>query len=386
MNEYTQPVICDGLAALGRHMQDQSARRIFAVIDPAVRSAPGVRRLIQNDRWQWRIFDQVKSNPDAAQVRAALDCLGAMSPDIWLAIGGGTTIDLMKLVTATAPPEPPEPPDRPRNDLIDVLTGRAPAARVGGQFIAVPTTAGTGSEATHFAVVYVDGSKYSVQDATLLPDVAVLDAGLTESLPPKVAAHTGLDALCQAIESLWSVHSTQQSRAWSSEALDLAWRNLPRVVHQPDANARRDMLTAAHLAGRAINISKTTAAHAMSYALTFAHGVPHGAAVALNIPALLRFNADVTDDNCADPRGPAHVRQTIEQIQTILGCASPDAARDALTDMIANVGCPTRLSQVNVTGEAQIDSLVEQVNEQRLANNPRRITATEQRTFWEQIR
>jgi alcohol dehydrogenase class IV len=376
-NDDTKQELCEGLAALPTLLRRWNVREIFAVIDPAVESTPQVRALTDNDQWAWRIFNGVKSNPDIPQVRAAMDCLGAIKPDAWLAIGGGTTIDLMKLVAAAA---------SRRDSLVDMCVGRTAASRDHGRFVAVPTTAGTGSEATQFAVVYVEGLKYSVEHPTLLPDAAVLDPMLTQSLPPSVTAHTGLDALCQAIESLWSVRSTEPSRAWASEALQLAWRTLPTLARQPDAAARREMLTAAHLAGRAINLSRTTAPHAMSYALTIGYGVPHGAAVAMNIATLLRYNAAVTDADCADQRGTGHVRAVIEQIQRILGCDSPDQAGEALTSLVAALDCPTRLSQVGVTSDAQIASLVEQINAQRLGNNPRRITPDNQRELWEQIR
>ena len=129
----------------------------------------------------------------------------------------------------------------------------------------------------------------------------------------------------------------------------------------------------AHASGKAINVSKTTAPHAISYALTVHFGVPHGQAVALTIGALMIYNAKVSREDSMDPRGPAHVHSVLAELVGLLGAKSPESARDNVNQLIASIGAPTCLRDVGVT-EADVRRLAEQVNVERLANNPRRLT------------
>ena len=138
-------------------------------------------------------------------------------------------------------------------------------------------------------------------------------------MPPTITADTGLDALCQAIESLWSVQSTSESIDYATQSIRLAWKHLEAAVLHPCEEDRRAMSQAAHLAGKAINISKTTAPHAISYTITSKFGVAHGRAVALTLGALLAFNGEISDADCTDDRGAEYVRQTVHTIVNLLG-------------------------------------------------------------------
>ena len=184
--------------------------------------------------------------------------------------------------------------------------------------IAIPTTAGTGSEATHFAVVYVDGEKYSLAHPYLVPAYAVIDPLLTYSLPAGVTAASGLDAFCQAIESIWAVGATDVSHTFATEAARLAVQHLRAAVQNPTDTARAGMCRAAHLSGKAINISKTTAPHALSYVLTAEYGLAHGVAVALTLAPMLQYNAQVTAIDCADPRSAIAEETTMKRILVAL--------------------------------------------------------------------
>jgi alcohol dehydrogenase class IV len=253
---------------------------------------------------------------------------------------------------------------------------RSPAAdaQQGVPLIVAPTTAGTRSEATRFAVVYLDGKKYSVAHQFILPDYAIVDASLTESMPPPVTAETGLDAFCQAVESMWSVHSTEESIGYATEAIRLAWTHLQAAVRHPSRGDREAMCRAAHLAGKALNITRTTAPPALSYTITSKHGVAHGRAVALTLGAVLAFNHAIDGTNCIDPRGPDYVRKAIDNIIGLLGVQTASDAERSIRTFVASLDCPTRLAEVGVTTDEQIQEIAESVNAQRLANNPRRLT------------
>ena len=325
-----------------------------AVAAPALQG----RRLVR--------FDGFAANPRLVDAEKGLALFRRAPCDTLLAIGGGSAIDMAKLVGALAANDGPP---------AELATGKRPMHRHSPPLVAVPTTAGTGSEATHFAVVYVGGKKYSLAHPGLLPHTVLIDPLLTATLPTALTAHTGLDALCQAIESLWSVNADAVSLADARQALYLALRHLNAACLEPTPAARLGMCRAAHLAGRAINRSKTTAPHALSYSLTSGYGVPHGLAVALTLGAVLEYNAGVSPHDSTDPRGPEWTRYRLREICAALGAADAAQARRAFTQRLQALGCPTRLGQVGVDTPAQLEELARTVNAERLGNNPRRLDA-----------
>lgn len=308
-----------------------------------------------------------RPNPTAEDVRAAVDVLRACSPQLLVAVGGGSVLDLAKAARglATAP------------DVRHAVLAGEIVESSGPPLVAIPTTAGTGSEATHFSAVYVDGVKYSVGHPSFRPDHAILDPDLTASMCPRLTAETGLDALAQAMESMWSTRSTDASLEHARSALVLAWANLENAVHSPSPASRTGMCTAAHLAGQAIDISKTTAAHALSYAMTIHYGVAHGHAVALTLGALLEHNGYVSETDCVDPRGTDFVRMRIAEVLEIIG--APDAAtgRHELTRLLRSVGLETTLSAAGIGTPEARRKIVESVDADRLANNPRALDSNQ---------
>ncbi|MEZ6091481.1 MAG: phosphonoacetaldehyde reductase, partial [Pirellulaceae bacterium] len=336
--------------------------RLFVVLDQAAYDASGANRLLESVLTQYSTvrFSEFELNPKLEDVERGIALYRDFAPDFVISLGGGTAIDLAKLIGGLA-----VQPDSAR----DLAVGNASIRVLAKPMMAIPTTAGTGSEATHFAVVYVDGEKYSVAHPSLLPDYAVVDPSLTESLPPRITAATGLDAFCQAIESIWAVAANDESMGYATQAARLAFGNLDAASNAPTSEARRAMCHASHLAGKAINITKTTAPHALSYFLTSQYGVPHGFAVASTLAPLLVFNANVTDDDCTDPRGATAVRERIRSILRILDAPSVEDACLSIENLMARVGCP-RLDAIVAPGG--LIAVVESANLQRLSNNPRR--------------
>jgi alcohol dehydrogenase class IV len=282
--------------------------------------------------------------------------------DTIISVGGGSVIDLAKLVYASA-----------TSDIYSVIERGVSALPENILHIAIPTTAGTGSEATHFAVVYQDKTKYSVAHQSLLPNIAIVDPQLTMSMSLQLTATTGLDALAQAIESYWSVNSTDESIRYSRKALELIIPNLEQAIREPSRDSREGMASGAHYAGKAINIAKTTAPHALSYFFTSYFGIPHGHAVALTLGAFLKFNAAVSASNVTDARGDKYVRATIGEIRNYLQSSTIDEAADFVQKIMYSAGLVTRLSDIGFKG-SDIDLCVQSVNFERLNNNPRKIT------------
>lgn len=312
-------------------------------------------------------------NPQQQIILHNVEYFQNLNPDLVVAVGGGSTIDTAKLVRYLAGKSSPS------------STNRNPP-RTRPPLIAIPTTAGSGAEATHFAAMYAGNKKESVVDTAMRPDFAIVDSALTDSLPPMDTASTGLDALAQSIESIWSIHSTEATRTKSFEALNLAHCYLLGAVHAPTRESRDAMALAAHLSGQAIDRTFTTAPHALSYAFTARYGIPHGAAVALTIGPILEYNAAVRDEDCVDHRGPNFVRSTVLAICESLGTSSPTDARTHLDQFISASGVATRLTAVGVDGDEAISHLVGSVNAERLRNNPRRMPPEEIEKLLQTIR
>jgi len=363
---------------LGQVLDELKAESVLLVADADAYRLSGAQETLRGTFAPRRIvsFTGFEPNPDFHDLQRGLDTLRGSPCDVALAIGGGTAIDLAKLISTLAVQ---------RGSALQIIQGQSTIQRDGVPLIAVPTTAGTGSEATRNAVVYLDGQKYSPEHEFLLPQYAIVDPQLTYSLPPHITASSGLDALAQAVESMWSVGSTKDSRSWAAKALGLAMTHLEDAVKHPGPESRRAMCEAAHLAGKAINVSRTTAPHAISYTLTSRFNVPHGCAVALTLGSILVYNSKVMDSDCTDPRGPGHVRRTVREIVGLLGCSTPEQANERITALVSTIRCPIRLRDVGVGGQREITFLVDQVNTQRLANNPRQITPATLRNLLERL-
>ena len=210
-------------------------------------------------------------------------------------MGGGSVLDIGKSVSIFS---------TNKGNIEDYLFKKISFRKKGIPLILIPTTAGTGSEATHFAVIFKEKTKYSLADEKFIQgDYIIVDPELTYSLPKRVTAYTGMDAFCQGVESFWNINSTDESKEYAKKAIKLIMNNIEKAVNSPDEESRYNMAIAANYAGKAINITKTTATHAISYPITSYFNVPHGLAVALTISSMIIFNAGVNKNDVLDPRG-----------------------------------------------------------------------------------
>ena len=282
--------------------------------------------------------------------------------DLIIAVGGGSAIDMAKLIKAFyASP----------NDCYELSQGKLAVSDPGIPLIAVPTTAGSGSEATHFAVVNIGYDKYSLASQLLLPDIAVLDGNLIDTCSPYQKACNGLDALAQSIESAWAAGSTEQSRGYAFEAVELCVKNLKSVVGG-DTNplTLQGMSNAAYRAGNAINISKTTAAHAWSYGITNHHGIPHGHAVWLTLPKVFKMHATADTEQVSDARGLKHLQEIMHKLMKSLNIEVAEQADTILENFMMSLGVPHNFKMIGAERAEQRAFLAKQANMERMSNNP----------------
>ncbi|MAG50418.1 alcohol dehydrogenase [archaeon] len=278
------------------------------------------------------------------------------------AVGGGSIIDAAKSINIFSAQD---------GEPIEYLSKDKIIDKKGLPLVAIPTTAGSGSEATHFAVVYVNGIKYSLAHDFLLPNYSIIDPKFVRSMPKNVAANSGIDAFCQAIESYWSINSTEGSRLYSKRAIELILENFVGSVNNPSLSSRKAMVRASNLAGKAINIAKTTACHALSYNFTSQFNIPHGQAVALTISPMLEYNAGVTSLDYNDKRGSSYVVSSIRDLCFMFGVSSPEEASNIINCIINNVGLETDVTKLGIDIE-EIRNIIDSVNQERLNNNPRK--------------
>lgn len=224
-------------------------------------------------------------NPDIDQIQALATEYSEIELNAIIAIGGGSILDTAKVLSVVLA--------NPAQDAMARLKkGQMPEFYCGVPVIAIPTTSGTGAESTQFATVWDlhNGGKYSLESEFMLPQYVILVASLTLGLPYEQTLFTGLDALSHATESLWNKKYNPLARAYAKEAISIMSRSfLPALNDLQNVEHRQKMQEASHLAGRAISITKTAIAHAISYPLTYKYSVPHGLASSFSIPALFEY-------------------------------------------------------------------------------------------------
>ena len=230
-------------------------------------------------------------------------------------------------------------------------------------FLAMPTTAGTGSEATRFAVIYKDGSKQSISDFSCIPDTVLLDSSVLKTLPLYQKKSTMMDALCHAIESFWSVNSTDESRAYSRDAIRRVMANMDGYLANSD-QGNSGMLFASNTAGKAINITQTTAGHAMCYKITGFFGCAHGHAAALCDRVLYPWMIHNTA-RCIDPRGEAYLARVLDEIALAMGCENAEAGAERFDELFDSLAL-----EIPTANEEQFAALKSSVNPVRLRNHP----------------
>jgi alcohol dehydrogenase class IV len=273
-----------------------------------------VEKALASEGIEYSLFDKVKPNPGIANCRAAAAEALRFKADFIVGIGGGSPLDAAKAAAVLA-----------RNELSDAEVFRNDYPGGALPVVAVPTTAGTGSEVTQYAILTNDAieSKSSISWAGIFPVLAFLDSAYTASLPHRVAVNTALDALSHAVEGYLSVHSDGWSRAVAYEALRLFGKALPRLAGgDNDDQLRADLLLAANMAGAVIAQTATTIVHAMGYSLTYFKGIDHGRANGLLLGGYLDFVAAAVPDSARevlDALGCADGRAFGELVGSLLG-------------------------------------------------------------------
>lgn len=364
----TRSVVCEpgASAQLGSILTGLDCQRVFVVTDPGIEKLGLMNAALASldeAGIAHAAFTEVEADPPEAIVHKAVDLARAFDADGIVGFGGGSSMDVAKLVAFLLKS------DQALKDIYGIGMCRGPRLPL----VQVPTTAGTGSEVTPISVITIGGSdKMGVVSPQLLPDCALLDADLTLGLPRPVTAATGIDAMVHAIEAYTTKHKKNIiSDSLAREALKLLGANIRAACFDPgNREARSNMLLGAMLAGMAFANAPVAAVHALAYPIGGHFHVPHGLSNSLVMPHVMRFNK---------PDAAAMYAEIAPIVFPEIKPAGAETMADAMIDrieaLIAELEIENRLTQVGISHN-HVPMLAEDAMKQQrlLVNNPREVT------------
>lgn len=346
------------LASLPEQINSLSAKRVMMVTgEQSFKTSGNLGKTLElMHKYETFHHRGIGVNPDFSEVETLIDTIHKQNCDVIVAIGGGSVLDTAKIAALFS--TQPVAADILLNNYKSItLVKKIP-------LIAIPTTSGTGSEVTKFSSLWDKKSKQklSFEHNALYPDIAIVDPKLVLSAPSSLTAYSGLDALCQAIESYWSKNSQPVSDVLAQRAIELIVTNLPKACQYPEHLEYRESMSQGSLfAGLAFSNTKTTACHSISYPLTSYFGVPHGLAVALTLPSMLVFNAPL-------------ISEKIEFLKKIFSKDSAQGISQALTELMLAINVPTTFRELGIQSQDIPTILDNSFTPERMLNNPREVS------------
>lgn len=356
----TQKIV-NGIAQLPTILKEVGCEKLFLVVDssyPFLNIKYAIEALPVKERV---MFSDFTPNPLYEQVCKGIELLKNSNCDTILAVGGGSAIDVAKCIKLAVLAK-----EGNAAIIPPLVSTRVACDGAKLPFIAIPTTAGTGSESTHNAVMYYEGAKQTVTNDGVLPDYAVLEPSVLKTLPLFQKKCTMMDALCQGIESWWSVNSTEESYEYSRKTIELIMANWRKYIFENNDEAAKQIMLAANYGGRAINITQTTAAHAFSYKITSLYKLPHGNAVAVCLPEIWEYMIGHMD-KCIDSRGQDYLAGIFSEISKTMGFENSKQAIVAFRQMMKEMDLNNPAAG---NREDELNVLSTSVNPVRLKNNP----------------
>ena len=355
---------------LDQYLVDNHIKSMLFVCGKAVEYHPLYKHIINLEKQLGIVvhrFSEYSPNPKYEAVEVGVNTFLENKCDSILALGGGSAIDVAKCIKLFATMEQNKNYLDQRIEENNIL------------LMAIPTTAGTGSEVTRYAVIYYKGLKQSITHESCIPSMVFVDPSFLKTVSSYYRKATMFDALCHAIESYWSVNSTDESKAYAKEAITMILENKESYIE----NSRQGnicMQRASQLAGQAINISQTTAGHALCYGLTSLLGIAHGLAAALCVSVLWPYMIAHIDE-CTDKRGEKFLNNTMKELRAFI---DKDEERELFTQMLSEALEQNPTSVNEFTGDL-VERLCLFINEDRLINHPIKLNKATIKDLYMQI-
>lgn len=343
---------------LKKILVNKKSKNIFLVRGKKSFSLSGAENILNQELRNYNVFSfyDFNSNPNIEEIIKGFHYFNQNKLDVIISVGGGSSIDVAKAIKLLH--------YNTSNKNIPLIT--------------IPTTSGSGSEATYFIVYYDNKEKKSggIPDITL-PNYTILDPQFLMSLPKYISASTGIDALSQAIESYWNINSTKESKEFAKKSIKIIIKNLENSVNNPSKKSKENMMFASNLAGKSINITKTTACHSISYPLTSYFNIAHGHAVGLSLGEMIVYNSNINKEDCLDKRGEDYVIKTMEELIFLLDSKNPKEAKNKIDNLMESIGLKTKLSDLGIKYKDLEVILNNGFKPERMGNNPRELTKEE---------
>ena len=345
-----------------KFINDKSLKKIFVLCGKKSFATSGAEDLFKKTiiNREIKLFYKKSEPPILEELIEIINNIKIFKPDLILAVGGGAVIDYAKIANVVDV----------REDLADLIENYSyPFKKKYTKLAVIPTTAGSGAEVTSNAVIYVDGIKHSFESELLIPDNFFLIPEFLISAPNKIKASAGFDAIAQALESLVSRKSNDQSVEYASKSLKVSVNSFIPFINDPNMMRATEMSIAANLAGKAISISKTTAPHAASYPFTSLFDISHGHAVSLFFEKFFKFNYDNLDKS----ETSFDLKKRFDLIFDLFDVHNIDDFNSKISLIKKQANLEDDLTKLNVDINRSSKNIIKGINLLRLGNNPVKI-------------
>ena len=345
-----------------KFLHDKNFKKIFVLCGMKSFVTSGAKIFFDNllNNKEIKLFYKNSELPILEELIKIINDIKNFEPDLILAVGGGAVIDYAKIANVVDI----------KDNLKDLIVNYSyPFKNKYTKLAVIPTTAGSGAEVTSNAVIYVDGIKHSFESELLVPDNFFLIPEFLISAPNKIKASAGFDAIAQALESLVSRKSNEQSVEYASKSLRISINSFISFIDNPNLKNATEMSIASNLAGKAISISKTTAPHAASYPFTSLFNISHGHAVGLFFENFFKFSYD----NISKSETSFNLNKRFDLIFTLFDVQNITdfSKKILLIKSQANLEC--NLKNLNINVSKNSEKIIRGINLLRLGNNPVKI-------------
>ena len=346
-----------------KFLNDKSFKKIFLLCGKNSFVNSGAENLFNRniDKNNIKLFFKISKIPNLDELIEIIKEIKIFKPDLILAIGGGAIIDYAKIANLVD--------DRP--DIANLIINYSyPLKNKNAKLAVIPTTAGSGAEVTSNAVMYVNGIKYSFESELLIPDYFFLVPEFLISAPYNIKASSGFDALAQALESLVSKKSNSESIDYALKSIKISLDSFVSFLNNPNLKNASEMSIASNLAGKAINISKTTAPHATSYPFTSLFNISHGHAVSLFFENFFKFNYDNLDKS----ETSFDLRKRFELIFNLFDVKNINDFNSKISLIKKKAQLEDNLEVLDININQSSKEIIKGINLLRLGNNPVKLT------------
>tara|TARA_Y100001958_G_C21244327_1_gene573507 strand:- start:2671 stop:3768 length:1098 start_codon:yes stop_codon:yes gene_type:complete len=356
----------NSLQDIKNFISDNAFKKIFILCGKKSFSTSGAELFFKENlkKKEVKVYYKLSEIPILEELLEIIREIKKFKPNLILAVGGGTVIDYAKISNVI------ESEDNLKNFIINYSY---PVKKRFTKLAVIPTTAGSGAEVTSNAVIYVDKVKYSFESELLIPDNFFLIPNFLVSAPNKIKASAGFDAIAQALESLVSKKSNIQSLEFAKKSLRISLNSYISFLDSPNLKNATEMSLAANFAGRAINISKTTAPHAVSYPFTSLFDISHGHAVGLFFEKFFEFNFN----NINKSNTSFDLNKRFKLIFDLLDVGNIDDFKSKIILIKKKAKLEDDLKILKINIKKDLEEIIKGINLLRLGNNPVKIDEKE---------